>query len=62
MKEFYDGLRGYMSGECYVNYPDLDLKNYAAAYWGENLARLKQIKASVDPTNFFQHAQSIPIG
>jgi FAD/FMN-containing dehydrogenase len=27
----------------------------------ENLARLKSIKASVDPDNIFRHAQSIPI-
>ncbi|PMU95185.1 FAD-binding oxidoreductase, partial [Pseudomonas sp. MPBD4-3] len=51
----------YMSGECYINYPDLDLKNYPAAYWGENLARLQQIKAAVDPENFFHHAQSVPL-
>jgi len=48
------------SGHAYVNYPDRDLKNYAEAYWGDNLARLKKVKTAVDPDNFFRHAQSIP--
>jgi FAD/FMN-containing dehydrogenase len=61
MSEFYASLRPYMSGGAYVNYCDLDLPDYATAYWGENLPRLKQIKADFDPNNVFRHAQSVPL-
>ncbi|MGZ3704174.1 MAG: FAD-binding oxidoreductase, partial [Bdellovibrionota bacterium] len=61
MKQFHDALRPYFSGHAYINYPDLDLKNYGDAYWGDNFARLQKVKAAVDPENFFRHAQSIPL-
>jgi FAD/FMN-containing dehydrogenase len=61
MPQFYASLRPYMSGGAYVNYCDLDLPDYATAYWGGNLPRLKQIKAAFDPGNVFRHAQSIPL-
>ncbi len=46
---------------AYVNYPDLDLDDYATRYWGTNLPRLQQIKARYDPDNLFRHAQSVPL-
>jgi FAD/FMN-containing dehydrogenase len=61
MRQFYASLRPYMSGAAYVNYCDLDLPDYATAYWGENLPRLKQIKSDFDPSNVFRHAQSVPL-
>jgi hypothetical protein len=61
MRALYDSTRSCFSGHAYVNYPDLDLKDYATAYWGDNLARLKKIKAAADPDNLFRHAQSITI-
>jgi FAD/FMN-containing dehydrogenase len=61
MRQFYAALRPYMSGGAYVNYPDLDLTDYAAAYWDGNLPRLKQIKSAFDPNNLFRHAQSITL-
>jgi FAD/FMN-containing dehydrogenase len=61
MKEFHDSLRPYYSGRAYINYPDLEIKNYGEAYWGDNFERLKKVKAAVDPENFFRHAQSIPV-
>src|SRR6476620_5552339 len=61
MKQFYTALRPYMSGGAYVNYPDVDLPDYAAAYWGANLPRLKQIKSAFDPNNVFSHRQSVPL-
>jgi FAD/FMN-containing dehydrogenase len=61
MRRMYRAMRPHVSGAAYVNYPDLDLANAAAAYWGSNLARLRQIKAAVDPDNVFRHTQSVPL-
>jgi FAD/FMN-containing dehydrogenase len=61
MRDFYDTMRPYVSGAAYVNYCDLDLSNWPTAYWGMNLARLKQIKSVFDPDNVFRHAQSVPL-
>jgi FAD/FMN-containing dehydrogenase len=61
MHDAYAAMRPYMSGSAYVNYCDIDLDNWADAYWGQNLPRLKQIKAKFDPDNVFRHAQSVPL-
>jgi hypothetical protein len=61
MRQFYATMRPYMSGAAYVNYCDTDLPDWAEAYWGQNLPRLKQIKSAFDPDNIFRHAQSIPL-
>jgi FAD/FMN-containing dehydrogenase len=60
MRELYAAMRPYVSGAAYVNYCDLDLTDWQDAYWGANLARLKQIKSAFDPGNVFRHAQSVP--
>jgi FAD/FMN-containing dehydrogenase len=60
IRTLYASMRPYVSGACYVNYCDLDLgDDYARAYWGDNLTRLMQIKATFDPKNVFRHAQSV---
>ena len=56
----YAAMRPFMPGASYVNYCDLDLKNYPFAYWGDNLPRLMDVKAQYDPDNLFRHAQSVP--
>lgn len=50
-----------MPGASYVNYCDLDLQDFVAAYWGDNLDRLVAVKRQYDPENVFCHAQSVPL-
>jgi hypothetical protein len=61
MTNLYASMRPFVSGRAYVNYCDLELADWADAYWGANLARLKQIKSAFDPDNVFRHAQSVPL-
>lgn len=57
-----------LTGGCYINDPDPDLSDPAwnasgvpwhTLYWRANYARLQQVKARWDPTDFFRHSQSI---
>jgi len=45
----------------YFNYPDpeMDQKTAQEKYWGKNLPRLQEIKASVDPDEVFYLPQSV---
>jgi len=47
----------------YINnpMPSLSREEYAAAYWGSNLERLKQLKQKYDPIHALTYSQSIPI-
>jgi FAD/FMN-containing dehydrogenase len=47
------------NGQAYQNYADLDLKSPRHAYYGANLARLRSIKAAVDPADRFRPAQGV---
>jgi FAD/FMN-containing dehydrogenase len=58
LRRFYAAMRPYSAG-CYVNYCDLDLADWEAAYWRENVSRLRAVKSKYDPENLFRHAQSI---
>jgi FAD/FMN-containing dehydrogenase len=47
---------------AYVNYQDPSLgAGFVDAYYGENLAKLKLVKAKHDPDGFFSFPQSIPL-
>ncbi|XVF74978.1 hypothetical protein PTKIN_Ptkin13bG0152300 [Pterospermum kingtungense] len=72
----YDYMAAYVPTSpraAYVNYRDLDLgmnhnsntsfseaSVWGAKYFKGNFQRLVQVKAKVDPDNFFRHEQSIP--
>jgi FAD/FMN-containing dehydrogenase len=48
---------------AYVNYQDDTLgPDWLDQYYGDNLARLQQVKKKYDPENFFNFPQSIPLG
>ena len=44
-----DAVRSSFGPGSYVNYADPGLRDWRAAYWGANLARLEGIKRAVDP-------------
>lgn len=76
MKRYYNFMAPYVSKNpraAYINYKDLDLginengkTSYStASVWGKkyflnNFERLAQVKAKVDPHNYFWNEQSIP--
>ncbi|ACT04838.1 FAD-binding oxidoreductase [Paenibacillus sp. JDR-2] len=61
VKRFRRALRPFVKGD-YVNFPDLQIKNWPKAYYGVNFGRLKRVKRKYDPQNVFRFAQSIPVG
>lgn len=60
LNDTWKTMRPFASGGSYQNYVDPDLPDWQHAYYGANLDRLRRIKATYDPTNFFHFAQSIP--
>jgi FAD/FMN-containing dehydrogenase len=56
----WKALRPYASGQAYQNYIDPQLKSWQRAYYGSNLARLREIKKQVDPDFMFRFRQAIP--
>jgi FAD/FMN-containing dehydrogenase len=55
-------VRPWGSGGVFPNFADPDLEHWASAYYGDNLDRLLQVKASYDPGNAFRSRQSLPVG
>ena len=43
----------------YRNYPDINFKNWEGLYYGDNYAKLQQVKNKYDPHNIIRHEQSI---
>ncbi len=50
----------FVSGEAYVNYPDLAIRDWQTAYFGSSFSRLVSVKTRFDPDDVFRHAQSVP--
>ncbi|UUZ86240.1 BBE domain-containing protein [Paenibacillus sp. P26] len=46
---------------AYRDYADRLISDWPAAYYGENLNKLKEVKRRYDPENFFHFEQSIPL-
>jgi FAD/FMN-containing dehydrogenase len=60
LRETYAAIHPSANGFAYQNYIDPELRGWEHAYYGPNLPRLRQVKAAVDPQDFFHFAQSIP--
>lgn len=45
----------------YSGYADPHLADYAAAYYGPNLARLSAVKRAYDPADLFSYGQPVPL-
>lgn len=52
-------LLPWSSGRSYQNSPDPELPDWRAAYYGDNHARLLEVRETYDPGRFFRFAQSI---
>jgi FAD/FMN-containing dehydrogenase len=59
LRAFYAAMRPRVSGFAYQNYIDPDLVTWKHAYYGQNYARLAEIKKHVDPDWFFRFPQGI---
>ncbi|WP_077081905.1 FAD-binding oxidoreductase [Mycobacterium numidiamassiliense] len=57
--DFSESLQPYVDG-AYVNVPNAGMADWATAYWGANLDRLRAVKSKYDPGNVFRYEQSIP--
>ena len=60
VERFRSAMGPYVEGS-YINVPDRSI-NDLSTYYGDNLARLQEVKRKYDPENVFHFEQSIPPG
>jgi FAD/FMN-containing dehydrogenase len=56
----YAALAQYGNGQAYQNFIDPALRDWEAAYYGQNLHRLTEVKRRYDPDRVFRFAQAVP--
>jgi FAD/FMN-containing dehydrogenase len=59
IKELRNAMSPYTFGD-YVNWPDLQIKDWPISYYGTNFHRLRKVKTMYDPFDIFHFPQSIP--
>ncbi len=61
LKDYYESapMRDIWSNHYYQNYVNSEYKDWQHGYFGENYARLQQVKREWDPENCFHYEQSI---
>lgn len=59
-RAMYGALRRSLdTSAAYVNFPDPDLRDWSHAYYGDNYARLTDVKHRYDPRGLFRYAQAV---
>jgi FAD/FMN-containing dehydrogenase len=61
LDQIYGSVHADLARQAYQNYIDPTMSDWADEYYGANLTRLRQVKATVDPDDAFNFAQSIPL-
>lgn len=61
LDRFHKQMESFTSSYCYQNFIDPQEQDYLHAYYGQNLAKLKQVKKKYDPQNIFTYGQAIPV-
>lgn len=59
IKNLRKAMSPYTLGD-YVNWPDIDIKDWQCTYYGTNFSKLRAVKTKYDPLNVFKFPQSIP--
>ena len=60
VNENFKTLKALTNGS-FVNFPIIGLENYEEEYYGENIKKLREIKAKYDPYNVFTYPQVIKL-
>ena len=61
LEGYHAAMQPYLSGGAYQNFTDRAQADWQRAYYGENFARLVEVKRAWDPDNLFRFPQSIPL-
>jgi FAD/FMN-containing dehydrogenase len=59
LDSLYQDMAGRLGTSAYQNFPDGELRQWWSAYYGDNYARLVQVKQKYDPNLLFRYPQGI---